>query len=76
MKNLLIALSLSLVCGFAAAAEGGKSAGGMKTDAAAAKSAPVIVQGASARANRGVDARECLKQETNKAIHACAEKYR
>ncbi|MGA0115658.1 MAG: hypothetical protein ACO3IW_08930 [Burkholderiales bacterium] len=77
MKKLLMVLSLAVAAVPAMAAEGGKAA--MKTEnKAAAKSAPMLEQGAMARtASRAhVDARECLKLATNREIHGCAEKFR
>lgn len=58
------------------AAKSAKPAAGAagSASAPAAASAPSVARPLSARARQ--DARECLNQETNQAIHRCAEKFR
>lgn len=86
MKNMLMiaTLAVALAPSFAAAAQTDKPAANTAAVPAAKPAAPALVMGKKAEpepvrmaASRAhIDARECLKLETNMAIHSCAEKFR
>lgn len=89
MKNILIATTLALVLGWSLTAvaqtdkPAAKPAAAPQAAKPAAAPAPVMAKMAEPKAapkrmasRAHTDARECLKYETNKAIHGCAEKFR
>lgn len=76
MKSTVITATLAIALGLSFTAGAQMKNPAVPAPVMAKMAAPEKTEHKSMVSRMHLDARECLKLETNKAIHGCAEKFR